>query len=196
MKILAALFLFFVACSAGAQVRCEPAPFGAGTYPEVQNVDGVGDWMVHFCRTPCAWEPQYSVKANDYSLKMPDASAGLNARQWFQNFHTLNATLPLDDPAIKPLSDRARSWSYIHEPMPPSCVIGPSAATDGMRPTYYLDDRGNVGHLSGKRVKSGVECLCHAGQRHIGTDGRSTYCAFKGGELEPLVEVAVCRPVQ
>lgn len=196
MKLLAFLILWFTFGAAGAQVRCEPSPIGAGTYPEIQHVDGIGDWMVHFCRTPCAWEPQYSVKANDYTLKIPPADAGLNVRQWFQSFHVLNATTPLSDPSIKPLSDRARSWSYINEPPPPQCGVGPSAAADGMRPTYYLDHRGVVGHLTGKRVKSGTECFCHAGQRQIGTDGGATYCAFRGGEIEPLTEVAVCRPVQ
>lgn len=181
---------------AHAAPRCEPAPIGTGTYSHVEQVDGVGEWAVHYCRTQCAWEPQVSVRAAGYQLRWPSVTEqqGMTARQLYRSVWELNATTPMNDPALLPLSAKALRWAIDNEPDRPACTVAPTTSTATTRPAYVLDGNGRLGHLSTNRAVIGARCLCAPGQRVIGQDGSATYCAWAGAQIEPVTEVAVCRP--
>lgn len=192
---VASLFLLF-ASRVDAAPRCEPAPIGQGTYSHIEHVEGVGEWAVHFCRTQCAWEPQISVRAVNYQLRWPSVAEqqGMTARQLYQSVWDLNVSTPMNDPALSSLSAKALRWATDNEPARPACSVAPTTSTATTRPAYVLDGNGKLGHLSTNRATIGAICNCSPGQRIIGTDGTATYCAWQGAQIEPVTEVAVCRP--
>lgn len=187
----AAALLLLLSTAEAAPLRCEPAPAGTGTYSETRDTPD-GTWSVHFCKTQCAWEPQIVVKRRDYVMQWPSAAsaAGMSARELYREVYRLNANTPLNDPSLASLAGPALRWAIDNEPDRPPCSVAPTTNGAATRPVYYLDPKGNVGHLSATRVTPGTLCNCSYGQRVIGT---VTYCAFKGAAIEPLTEVAVCR---